>query len=438
MKTIFTFVLLAVFAASYAQSNVAEPVKTGSQSCEDLVFNTRELTQFAYNTRCKTEAYPFLSESGNDLYFTNNQSYDWLFYAHKDTLSGVWSVPVPVVLANFTKSIRSSYLSPDFKTLYFTEGNFKGGVYKSEALEGSRTSFSQPEKIEILNASEFKDEEIMPFSCLSFADNMQQMYAYCGYNYGEEELNTMALYQKTGDNAYRFVRFVSGTPKEIGTLSSDGLTYFFTNEENKHTLYCKKRKALSDDFGPEVYIVRVFESHLEMTQIRVSASAQTMVMVVSEGIWNKNDIFFYDFKGDQAALSYALHNANADNRSVRPDAPMLPVLVPEKDAPASLRKTEVVSQTGSDLARIEIGNPFPNPAKQQFYIYYNVSGENPLAPPPVIVLLDQAGRIVHTQKLDYLRGEAEVRPEDLASGVYYVRIDYNGLSSAVSKITLSF
>lgn len=432
MKTYFTLLMMAVIAPAFAQSNATEPVKTGSQSCEDLVFNTRELTQFAYNTRCKTEAYPFLSEDGNDLYFTNNQSYDWVFYTHKDSVNSVWSVPVPIKLANHTSSIRSAYLSPDCKTMYFVGSGF----YKAEAISGSRIEFSQPERIEIINASQYKDADVQPFSCLSFADNMQQMYAYTGVDARDEGFNTMGLYNKTGDNTYQFVRFISTTTKEIGTLSSDGLTYFFTNDDSKNILFCRKRTTVKEEFGEEVFVVKEFEAHLDLTQLRVSGLANSMVMVLSEGLWDKNDIFFYNYS--HTDLAYALYDKRNEASAVVVSEEILPVLVSEKDAPQPLRNVEIVGQTGSKLAKIEIGNPFPNPAKHQFYIYYNVSGENPLAPPPVIVLLDQSGRIVYTQKLDYLRGEAEVKPDHLASGVYYVRIDYNGLSSAVSKITLSF
>jgi hypothetical protein len=432
MKTYFTMLMVAVIAPAFAQSNATEPVKTGSQSCEDLVFNTRELTQFAYNTRCKTEAYPFLSEDGNDLYFTNNQSYDWVFYTHKDSVNNVWSVPVPVKLANHTTAIRSSYLSADYKTMYFVGSGF----YRAEAISESRIEFSQPERIEIINTSHYKDADVQPFSCLSFADNMQQMYAYTGVDARDEGFNTMGLYNKTGDNTYQFVRFISTTTKEIGTLSGDGLTYFFTNDDSKNILFCRKRTTVKEEFGEEVFVVKEFEAHLDLTQLRVSGLANSMVMVLSEGLWDKNDIFFYNYSNTD--LAYALYDKRNEASAVVVSEEILPVLVSEKDAPQPLRNVEIVGQTGSKLAKIEIGNPFPNPAKQLFYIYYNVSGENPLAPPPVIVLLDQSGRVVYTQKLDYLRGEAEVKPENLASGVYYVRIDYNGLSSAVGKITLSF
>lgn len=441
MKTVCILLFLGIIGFLQAQNPVkTEPGRSGN--CEDLVFNTLEMTPFAYNTRCKTEAYPFISNDGSHLYFTNNQSREWLFYSHKDSLSKVWSVPVPLSIAGFDKPIRASYFSSDLKILYFVSGNT---LYKAESIGNSKTEFFSAATIDIINNSTYSDEEVQPFSYISFTEDKSQMFAYTGISYRKSETqnksgfdNTMAYYIKTSDNVYTFVKFISLGKSEGGVLSRDGLSYYYTNDDFHNVLFCRKRPTLNEEFGPEIYTVKVFENHLDINQVRLAEGANKMVLVLSENSWEKNDIFFYDYSNSDTGLTYKLFDVVAyrqDKESVISD---LPVLINEREAPQPLRKVELLSKFGTGIARIEIGNPFPNPAKNQFYIYYNVNGENSLAPPPVIVLLDNSGRIVYTQKLENMHGEVMVNPENLTSGVYYIRIDYNGLSSEISRITLSF
>ncbi len=441
MKTFCIILFIGFFSFAKAQKPSSNEIRN-TGNCEDLVFNTREMTPFAYNTRCKAEAYPFISNDGNHLYFTNNQSRDWLFYSHKDSLSKVWSVPVPLSIAGFDKPIRASYFSSDMKTLYFVSGK---DLFKSEAIGNSRTEFFSAVPIEVINNSTYSDDEVKPFSYISFTDDKTQMFAYTGISYVKPDVNresdhenTMAYYIKTSDNVYTFVKFISLGKAEGGVLSNDGLSYFYTNDNFRNFLFCRKRPTLNEEFGPEEFTVKVFENHLDVNQVRLAEGANMLVLVLSENSWEKNDIFFYDYNTSDSGLSYKLFNVIAYRQDKESVNSGIPVLINEKEAPQPLRKVELLSKFGTGIARIEIGNPFPNPAKNQFYIYYNVNGENSLAPPPVIVLLDNSGRVVYSQKLENMHGEVMVNPENLSSGVYYIRIDYNGLSSEISRITLTF
>ena len=145
-------------------------------NCENQIYNTRELQQFAYNSHCKAEAYPFLSDNGSDLYFTADHSYHWLFYTNKDSVTQVWSVPVPIQVANYTGSILSSYFSRDLTELYFT--NNSSEVFHCKSINGSKTQFSQPVQLKFSNPNNPNDENAFsPFSSLSFLDDFNKLYA---------------------------------------------------------------------------------------------------------------------------------------------------------------------------------------------------------------------------------------------------------------------
>lgn len=435
MKSLLILIFFIFNLSGIAQTNNQRKPISSNSACEDLVFNTRELTQFAYNTPCKTESYPYLSEDGNHMYYTNNQTYDWLFYTHRDTISGVWSVPVPLNIANYLEPIRSCYVSKDFKELYFTN---QSGLFKCDAIDDTKTNFSMPVSIEITeNLSLNSQNKRTPFSNLSFSPDMQEMYAYTSGSMAAPPYTSMAVYKKVNSSTYQFDKFISTTKNEMGTVAKNGLIYYFTNDEQENFLFCRKRNTVTEDFGQEVYTVKIFESHLNIGQFRLAEKTGTLVMVLSESVWEKNDIFFYNYDQEDSAKYFKIFNLNAFNTSIQNEAITISTLVDEKDAPEPLRKVEIINQTGKDIAKIEIGIPFPNPARNQFSIYYNVSGDNSKATMPVIVLLDLSGRVVYTRNLEDMYGEVTVIPENLASGVYYVRIDFNGLSSATSKITLS-
>lgn len=425
MKTIIWLFFLIVPAASSAQ-----PL---GKDCEDLVFNTRELTRFAYNSPCKTESYPFISLDGNHLYYTNNQTYNWLFYTHKDSATKIWSVPVPLAIDNFNTPIMSSYLSHDLSVLYFTTSENR--LYMSKSIDGSKAHFSQPEEIELLNNTQPSQTKFRLLTCISFSSDMNSMYAYSGY---QGAANTMTEFRKTGENSYTFLRTVSDKSDEIGVLGKGGLVYYFTNNTHKNILFAKTRRFLTEDFSAVTYVVRIFEPNLNVTQVRIAEKEGGMVMVLSESVWDKNDVYFYDKWNRDTGFYHVFDEMRTPNNSDLAMPALQPVLIDEKEAPEPLRKVEILNQAGSGISKIEIGTPFPNPGKDHFFIYYNVSGENINAPKPLLLIIDNSGRTVYSIELDDLTGEAKISPQDIPSGVYYIRIDYNGLSSSLSRITLSF
>jgi hypothetical protein len=407
-------------------------------NCESKIYNTRELQQFAYNSHCKAEAYPFLSDDGSDLYFTADHSYHWLFYTHKDSATQVWSVPMPIQIANYTGPILSSYLSRDLADLYFT--NNSSELFHCKSIEGSRTQFSQPVQINFINPKDPNNEDnsYTPFSSLSFLDNFNKLYAVSWNNTSELAMAGYVYYLKTAENTYTYQNYLSSFSEELGFLSSDGLRYYFTNDDVKNVLFCKRRSSINEDFGEEVYSVKKFEPHLKITQCRMAEKANQLVLVLNDELWDKNDIYFYNFSKDDTLKKFDLNYlVIKDNYAQKANPTPLFISMPKPDK-KSLKTVELLDQAGADMCKIEIGVPFPNPAKNQFTLYYNVTGDNLNLPMPILHITDMTGKILYSQKLEYNNGQVLVTPEHLNPGSYYVKIEYHGIFSNSIKITLSF
>ena len=398
--------------------------------CENLIFNTVELSPFEFNERCKTESYPFISNDGQHLFYTNNQSYDWLFYCQKEQSTGKWTVPVPLSIAGFKDPIRSCWLSKEMDELYFVSGS---KLYKCvQTEEKSKTKWTDVEEIQIVNTI---DNSISgPLSYLSFNSDKSIMYAYVN---NREEHSNMCKYVKTGDNTYAFNGSVSVYKREMGMLSMDGLTYYFTDDDFPYVLFCKVRNDVKEEFGATVYKVKEFERHLRVTQLRMAESADKMVMVLSDIFWNRNDIFFMDFQMKDSSTQYGIFDERAFRASFNQGTVMPNTLIQEPTIANPVLKKEVINTKGAEMCKIELGQAFPNPAKNVFYFYYSVSSENYTEEMPVVKVLDNAGRVVYTLQLDDLRGEAKVLLEDVPSGSYMIRIEYKGVSSDQIRITIT-
>ena len=427
MKVSLT-VLIIVLSIPLILSGQGNSPGSGTD-CESLIFNTSELTPFEFNERCRTESYPFISSDGTDLYFTHSQTIDWIFYSQKEKSTGKWTVPVPLKIAGFSAPIRSCFLLKDLSTIYFISGE---KLYRSKAIEGSRTEFQNAEMIDIVNTG---DNAVKgPLSYLSFTADMNFMYAYVN---NPDNLSNMCLYMKSGDNAYVFVKVVSTTSREMGYLSEDGKVYYFTNDDLPNVLFCKKRNDLKEDFGSTIYKVKTFEPQLRVSQIRMSENSDGLVMVLSDNFWNRNDIYFMDFNCSDTARNYMVFEENLFR--VQGSNNKLPDLFIKDVANTTPTiKREVINTKGAEMCKIEIGHAFPNPAKNTFFFYYDISTDNPqVAQMPVFSLMDNSGRVVYTKVLDDFKGEADVVLEDVPSGAYMFKIEYNGFSSELIRINVT-
>lgn len=426
IKRLCFILFLFLFTLASAQDTGNSALEEKAQTdCKDLIFNTLELTPFEFNERCRTESYPFISEDGIDLYFTHDQAYDWLFYSQREQSTGKWTVPVPLNINNFSADIRSCYLSNDKKVLYFTSEN---KLYKCYSVDGSRTVFNQVQEVEINSGN----SALLPVAYLSFSNDLTRMYAMSH----DGDKSSMCEYILSGDNVYTNTGLISTTNGELGSVSNDGLVYYYTNDEFKNILFCRLRGTLQETFSSRVYVAKVFESQLDVGQVRMAEKEGLMALVLSESVWEKNDLYFTSFNASDTARNFKefdITNFKAQN-AVMPKADKT---LKEVTNTMPVKKREIINSKGNELCKIELGQTFPNPAMSTFYFYYSVSSEDMSLPAPVVKVLDNAGRVVYSNPLEDFKGEAKVILEDVIAGQYMVKIEYNGISSDLIRISIN-
>jgi hypothetical protein len=395
-------------------------------NCKDLIFNTNELIPFDYNERCQTEAYPSMSMDGLELFYTHNQSYDWIFYSWRSNPNNQWSVPVPITITQFKQSILSSCLSHDKKTLYFTSGD---KFYKCNRTEDFSSVFGIPEEIQITGVGA---DELVLQSNLSFNLDESILYAFV------KPTQRMAQFKRENDRTYIFEKYVSQSNGEMGVLSNNGKLYLFSNSNFPYLLFCKKRASLDVDFSPEVYVVKQFEQQLTVGQVRISESTNKMVMVLSDYAWNRNDLYFCDFVLNDSIINrFKIFDEQQFKKDYNPSIQSV-LYVTDVQKVNPVKTKSLIDEKGSEAYKIEIGQTFPNPCYGTFYFYYSVSTQNDLGDElPIVKVMDNNGRVVYQANLEQYKGEGKVILENGKTGDYRLQIIYAGISSEIVKIHLS-
>jgi hypothetical protein len=246
----------------------------------------------------------------------------------------------------------------------------------------------------------------------------------------------MCEYVLTGDNVYTYLRTISYSKGELGTISGDGLLYYYTNEEFPNLLFCKKRSSIKEAFAAPVYLAKKFESQLDVGHIRFAEKAGVIVLVLSESVWEKNDLFFANFDIADTSRNFPefdISNFRAQSASIKANEKTLR----EVTTTLPVKKREIINSKGVESCKIELGQTFPNPTRTTFFFYYNITSDDLSLPGPVVKVMDNAGRVVYTGDLEDFKGEAKVILDDVPAGQYMVKVEYNGFSSELIRISIN-
>ncbi|MBC7425058.1 MAG: hypothetical protein H7321_00880 [Bacteroidia bacterium] len=444
MKFIFSIALIFVSFCLKAQENQTPPASqdtlkqvndfnrdyqthtTVSSDCEQVSYFAPGLVEFPYNTRCKTESYPFITKDGMHLYYTNNKIKDWIYYSTKDEKSG-WSTPVQIYVAGFDKyDVSSCYLSPDYATLYITGDD---GLFACKRVEGSMVKFQNPIKINFLNS------DLVPFSYISFTPDMSTMAGYTGsYN------KSTCTYRWAGENTMQQLDVISTFDHEMGILSPDGLTYYFSVG---NTIYCRKRNKVNESLSKEYYIFNQFEDGLNINHLRMNGNQSEFVMVLSSKGWENNDIFFW--KADTAKRDLIrVENVIATTTPAFPKGQIFsPITLSsefvqtEIDSRTPVKSSEVIASDGTKTFCAKIGQPFPNPANTFISVFYEITTGTDKVSTPYLQILNMSGVVVGRVPLTSNNGELKVDVGGLVNGFYDIRIEYLGMTSDPVKLTVS-
>lgn len=419
-----------VFNSAMCFASAQDTTFTEEIDCNKVEYLSAELIPFEHNKKCHADAYPYISQDGQHLYYTFNLNEDWIYYSAKKQNSH-WSKPIPIIIDNFSSPIMSCYLTPDLKTMYFTSLN---KFYKCESVDGSTTHFSQVETINIEN------QNMVPFSYISFSPDGKQMYAYSS--------SSTARYEKIDENNFAFEEISTDFKNEMGFISADGLRYYFTIDQQPNILFYKKRSSMDEAFSTTNYIFKTFESHLDIGQIRIASKANQMVLVLTNNNWENNELYFFntDFNDslhkdtmDINKFDLVEDESEIDEPVTLPKSLAIPLinedlLIPTVINTTPTKQLEINNNNGFSIYKIEVGTPYPNPAKGTINFTYSIQTLEAANSLPEFVLTDNTGQIIFSGQLKELIGNAKIELPELASGAYFLKINYKGLTSPVNKI----
>ena len=198
------------------------------------------------------ESFPWLSTDGNRIYYSEGENTPKIYIAEKKT--GEYKFSNPHLLKNITNDSfpdnYSAWLTNDELNIYFIEfSDTISSFYLCHAKrESINQNFSTPVKVKLNGIGGF----IYSMGGPSITQDSNQLYMHIECSGISKPINSICIFNKTAENEYTLTdslhipkNYTSG----IGTLTSDGLNYYFNMGINNYTsFYVFKRDSVKEQF----------------------------------------------------------------------------------------------------------------------------------------------------------------------------------------------
>ncbi len=255
--------------------------------------NVRALDEI--NIPDEADAYPWISEDGLRLYFTQDQSF---FMAERPDDESLFETPQ---LLSFNSSVFdniSLWLTQDELKVYFITRESNAGMGTS-LFVAERVSmdedFGAPQQIQLLgDLNGF-------FSSPSLTINEEELYLY---NASTSSGNRILVFSKTGDFEYTQndvleIPIGSGCTPAPGRLAKSDLAFFipletFAGGFSVQNIVYYERDAVGEPFSPSMSIENTSYNDPSFFNIQphVTNNMEYSVFVRSnENNWNNNDLY---------------------------------------------------------------------------------------------------------------------------------------------------
>lgn len=419
------------------------------------------LIPFDFNQSGKAESYPFISNDGLHLLFTHNQSEDWIFYSHRNSVSDGWSVPVPLEftgvkeLEGFSKGeaharLLSGAFYLDENTLYICGSWGNGGKLARFYKEYSGDATYRFDTYITIESEYGKELNTSFLSNISFSPSTSEMFLYLGDN-------TVCL-KKTGDATYRVAYTVGGDLKLMGKVTMDGM-HFITEKSfdrpERGELLILTRNSADEQFSMDNAFILYENTGLGLLQPCYSEAMKAVVLVENKsGGWTENNIYTVPVNIFQASVKFVvpedigvepMYVDEFDvTESIAEDMPVDEIVPVPPPHPANILNRDVVrmetensvqSTNGVEAVKIAIGKAFPNPTTGIFHIYYQSASQKP-GDKTSFEVYSVAGEKVLSQNVVSGNGAASIDLSGLPPGTYSVSAGISGVQSEAIKVVL--
>jgi len=234
------------------------------------------------NVLGETEAYPYLTNDGLRLYFTNDEGgTNNLYISSRTDLSADFE-PKQIVDTVFS-GLTGCWLTVDELDAYYTSG---ASLFHSSRTTTS-SAFSIGTEISLVGGA------INPFlGGVSLVPGGAELYVY--------NTSDLVKYTYTNDTSYTFASNVTlplaGFDAAIAQLSKDGLELYWTLAPigaDSNYMFKLDRPSLSDDFTNPVKVNDLINASAAYNSQGSYASAANVLVWVrnDNGLWYGNDLF---------------------------------------------------------------------------------------------------------------------------------------------------
>jgi hypothetical protein len=234
------------------------------------------------NNKSVAQSYPWLSDDGLRLYYTNGES---MFMASRSAIGQKFSGQHEIV-KGIKNIIISGWLTPDELTIYFADQNNQ--LFKSSRSDKS-LSFTTAVKVSLINAPEGSLFDA------TFTPDMKELLMYS--NTTTEQI---VKFEKTGSDEYTYkgiVNLISPNIPTGGQLSRDGLRFYVPMKSNNNgnsdyrTLYVLTRTGMHGEFEKIEPLASVENITCDAYQPCVNADESRCVFVTGkDNLWENNDL----------------------------------------------------------------------------------------------------------------------------------------------------
>ena len=245
-----------------------------------ILDDVRELTEL--NDPNFTDAYPYLTDDGLRLYFTNNDggNNNLYFSSRPDLLSDF--EPKQLLDSTLFSGVVSCWFTNDELKAYYSNGTFLSHVSRATTA----SAFGTPTVINLVGGTGgFLGGQ-------SFTPGGEELYFY--------NADEIAKYEYTNSSTYTFVSNLAipaGYTTSTAQLSKDGLELFWALSPigvDSSYLFKADRAAIGDDFlNPIIMNDQINPpTFLHSSHASYAAGPNILVWVHNNGLtWNGNDLY---------------------------------------------------------------------------------------------------------------------------------------------------
>lgn len=283
MKRVFTPFILTLCLTSFLFSQEQKAEKKPTLELKRSI-EIKEL-----NNSDEADCYPFITEDGLRLYYTNSEEIDHIVFSKRKSLNDAFEKPQKVKLEGNDSDVLSCWLTADELSIFYVVRKSNFGA-STTLMRGTRNSVK--EDFKEFTKIELKGKISGNLFGPSLTPDLGELYFY-----NSADNQRILKFKKLSSDSYELVESLpiqDGLDVSPGQLSKDGLKYYFaarTNENFSQMAYYE-RKSLNDKFE-EITWMKKDPNLAYIGQFSDALKGKFIFYKIStSNSWEENELYF--------------------------------------------------------------------------------------------------------------------------------------------------